>query len=1087
MIETIITSSLLILVIILLRFAFRGKISRRLQYALWGLVLLRLLCPFALFDSPMSVMNAVDVTAAEQRISGQPAPPPSAAVAPAEHTAVTGAATAADASAPGAAAPPPMTAAPGDVLKAVWLTGAGVVGLWCILTNILFYRRLRRYRRPCDAESYILALAGTDDRAAPQRRLPVYSMENIASPCLFGLFRPAIYLTPKATATEASVRHVLTHEQCHYAHGDHLWSLLRGVCLSLYWFNPLVWVAAVMSRTDCELACDEAAVKRLGTDQRLNYGRSLIDLIAVKAAPAGLMCAATTMNSGPKSIKERLNMIIKHPKTLLPALITVLLVMTVAAGCTFTGAKTGADVQSAMEAVRQPFKAGNLEAAQEKIAAAIIAEQIEYFQNERDIPVIDQRVNAWREWASYDDVTAGGRVYLYELDYAILPQDPGVMMLGASGLMDEEGWISRLDYGTIPLIWERDGRYMLVQIFNLQSFEGFYDLMRQLQSTAAPAGNGADDSLGFSANRRMAVIRAISDHAELELPATVAEEGLNFVLLQAIQGGMRETGVFADAGGAVACHSHNYRWDGFTLHMDIEVTFADGSAVDGQAHYTENGATVDVSDFMHQLGAPLLRYYLSVAPGWLDYHQEPYRWEDTPGYAAAAPDRTDLDSCVAYAILTNNDIHGKRLGDFSATAHTVLATEENGDLTTVYAVATYYRYEYAEGRTFSIVGGSIGPVAITFSRDAAGKYTMTEYWKAQDGGNYGPSIKAKFPAEIYEDAMDGQKYALAHSQSCYAQAVEYGNIDTAPIIEELIATIMAGAPDPWDPYDYHYLALRELTYYGDYTLRYIFTEFLRGGQTGPKGNIMRSVMDDLIGGESMGLETANGQEYFNEWRALVEGHSMEYTREHAPKAFLLLQLLADESYAAAAPTEAASADDVLDLPNVRVVREGERYRLIDKMTELPVSSAVYDEVACERYPDERYSDKYIKVRSGEHWGLLDGRGGVILAPGEYELNSINVQTYEEVWPIIDVTRNGLYGAIDYNGGMVIEPEWQFLFMDVYNVPNTVFVFDGRRWGAIKLDRDLNASAVDYSVATPEWIIDHYESTHQTEAAPVTEL
>ena len=66
-------------------------------------------------------------------------------------------------------------------------------------------------------------------------------------------------------------RHVLAHELTHYRHGDHLWSLLRCVAVTLHWYNPLVWLAAALSRRDAELACDEGTLHRLGEEERTAY------------------------------------------------------------------------------------------------------------------------------------------------------------------------------------------------------------------------------------------------------------------------------------------------------------------------------------------------------------------------------------------------------------------------------------------------------------------------------------------------------------------------------------------------------------------------------------------------------------------------------------------------------------------------------------------------------------------------------------------------------------------------------------------------------------------------------------------------
>lgn len=60
-------------------------------------------------------------------------------------------------------------------------------------------------------------------------------------------------------------------EQTHFRHGDHIWSALRCMCLALHWFDPFVWWAAALSRTDAELACDAAAVQSLGEAERAAY------------------------------------------------------------------------------------------------------------------------------------------------------------------------------------------------------------------------------------------------------------------------------------------------------------------------------------------------------------------------------------------------------------------------------------------------------------------------------------------------------------------------------------------------------------------------------------------------------------------------------------------------------------------------------------------------------------------------------------------------------------------------------------------------------------------------------------------------
>jgi len=149
-------------------------------------------------------------------------------------------------------------------------------------------------------------------------------------------------------------------------------------------------------------------------------------------------------------------------------------------------------------------------------------------------------------------------------------------------------------------------------------------------------------------------------------------------------------------------------------------------------------------------------------------------------------------------------------------------------------------------------------------------------------------------------------------------------------------------------------------------------------------------------------------------------------------------------------------------------------RFIYKSEELSdfIFAEKYDEVFYEKKPDESYGTRFVLVRVGDYWGIVNGRNGKeILKPNTYKLNKIRINTYEEVCPVIEVEKDGKYGMIDYYGNMVIEPKWEKVWMDVYNVPNVVFVYDGEKWGGIRLTFDnyknqyeysnLKASEVDY--------------------------
>ena len=330
MAEWILMSSLLIVIVLAVRALFRGRMGLRLRYALWLLVLLRLLVPGTVFQTGLSVLNYVPLpqTAAVQAQPSQSGGSPSAPEA--EPMPVRPEGEAEPRPSGPAAAPDSAPAGAADwrgVLTAVWLGGAGVLAAALLACNLRFYLRLRRMRRA---------------HPIPGIAVPVYVARGLPSPCLYGFPRPAVYLTPAAAGEPELLGHVLRHELTHRRHGDHIWAVLRAAALALHWYNPLVWLAAVLSRRDGELACDEGALQGADDRERAAYGRTLIRLVTARPSAGELLCCATTMTAGSSSLKERIAMIAGKPRTLAAVLAAVALLAGLAVGCTFTGGRSDA-------------------------------------------------------------------------------------------------------------------------------------------------------------------------------------------------------------------------------------------------------------------------------------------------------------------------------------------------------------------------------------------------------------------------------------------------------------------------------------------------------------------------------------------------------------------------------------------------------------------------------------------------------------------------------------------------------------------------------------------------------------------------
>lgn len=345
--QWILSSSILIGIVLAVRVLVRNRVSLRLRYALWLVVAVRLLVPVQLFHAPVSpgqvtrnlteqmgemefyAVQTEKMELPEQDVQGMlDRLGPDTVLAVGYHgQSVLGVdityATGCDVLEEDGVYTYAFYAKLPQLLEWVWIVGTGILLLMLLVSNLRFSRELKRDRRSMEVEG------------CP---LPVYVVDGLFSPCLFGLFRPAIYLTPEG-AEENARSHVLAHELTHYAHKDHIWALVRCLCLAVHWFNPLVWLAVFLSKRDSELACDEGAVARLGEEQRIPYGRTLVNLVSHGwGDPRELLSCSTAMKEGEKTVQQRIRLLIKHPETKKTALFAVVAVVALAAVFAFAGA-----------------------------------------------------------------------------------------------------------------------------------------------------------------------------------------------------------------------------------------------------------------------------------------------------------------------------------------------------------------------------------------------------------------------------------------------------------------------------------------------------------------------------------------------------------------------------------------------------------------------------------------------------------------------------------------------------------------------------------------------------------------------------
>lgn len=268
------------------------------------------------------------------------------------------------------------------------------------------------------------------------------------------------------------------------------------------------------------------------------------------------------------------------------------------------------------------------------------------------------------------------------------------------------------------------------------------------------------------------------------------------------------------------------------------------------------------------------------------------------------PNIKNLDAAVSSAILENNKERYLK-GDFSGESHYTLYTRigsledvNDKNYVTVFLQELYTEFSIIHNRLEDIASGS-SPSAIVFKINPNGTYTPEQYWRPREGELLNQDLESVFPENAhtkYHD-MDTNIPALQLQQACFAKAIEKSGIDANAAVKDLLNTVeetrISAATDSLSTAD----SSREynlLLYYGDYTLEYIFKEFLKGGQTGTRGHLMWDLMDDICPYEQLSFNADNGQEYFDRWYAhakeIYKQNDAEFMQENEPKSWLLLQM-----------------------------------------------------------------------------------------------------------------------------------------------------------------------------------------------------
>ena len=299
-----ISASWLVLAVLILRFVLK-KAPKWINVLLWGIVAIRLICPFS-FESTLSLIPSAETI--PLNIGMDTTPTINSGIS-AINNAVNPIIS--QSNTPMAGASVNLLQITIGIYEYIWIFGMIALALYTAIS----YWRLRR--------KVDTAVRYKDN---------IFQSENVSFPFVLGIIKPRIYLPFKMNGQY--LEYVVAHEQAHICRKDHWWKPLGFLLLMIHWFNPLMWLAYVLLCRDIELACDEKVIKELGNEQRGDYTQALVACSVNRR-----MIAACPLAFGEVSVKERVKSVMNYKKPAFWVIIISVIVCVGVAVCFLTNPK----------------------------------------------------------------------------------------------------------------------------------------------------------------------------------------------------------------------------------------------------------------------------------------------------------------------------------------------------------------------------------------------------------------------------------------------------------------------------------------------------------------------------------------------------------------------------------------------------------------------------------------------------------------------------------------------------------------------------------------------------------------------------
>ncbi len=881
-------ASWLILAVILARLLL-NKAPKWVSCVLWALVAIRLICPFSL-ESALSLVPSAEVYPVETIYSENP----QTADNPYSWKLDTGFPSVDDQGSNTVM----QDVSSGPVLRSslnligwIWLAGAAALLLYALIS----YIRLKR-----------------SVEASIQIKDGILACDDVDTPFILGIFKPAIYV-PSSLSGE-TLNYVIHHEAAHLQRRDHWWKPLGFLLLAIYWFNPLCWAAYVLLCRDIESACDEKVIRNMDSDRVAAYAQALVDCSFRRRR-----IAACPLAFGEVGVKERVRGVLNYKKPALWMIVTAVAVLAVLSVCFLTNRTARFDFnRSEIEKVTY-FNLFQGDDCQGELNEAQIQELIERLA----------AVKAVKKSTRYEGLTPGYQLCVFFLDGTFLRangyhaaedmveiqfrerrysvSDPDFSMYLRN--VCSEGDVS-------PAQW--DNRPMLI-------LNGMEYIDPYKPETSLPAGYSIAGALSAEQanNTGLEGIRYYTNPNEPDdfytyqvcgTPIGLDEcdtENRNWMYLRWIRedlNAVKERRLTLDDVRFLSQKGEALSWSDFDAYQGTDIgsgLYIMRYVIDDIFDVLVGGASPEEDPWYIRLENRDINAWIDMRTGDVESFINTYKLpspeiQTKTAYANWTSDSRVVTGCLNLKKMMISSVQHlpvykldtrEELDRFMSAFRDVFTFDQGYDeVPSFHSLAAEYNNSFFDGHSLVIAYVTAASGAFRFMIRDITRYDAVFCMNV---------MKINQP-ESYTDDMAGWFMIAEVPEGDLADCSEFDAViisqeDSTAALFEIMMSYPQYSSNPGEYLaahpEEHEMLLADKTA----SLQYIFSEFLRGGQTGLKGYLMCIILDELAPEAQVKTEAGMGQAYFEEWmrnaERTMEEHENTWIEKNQPAMFLLHQML----------------------------------------------------------------------------------------------------------------------------------------------------------------------------------------------------